>query len=78
MENVSKALIMAGGVLIALLILAALTYMWTSSSQLFIQEERTQLAEQIKDNRSNYDVNEISWILTVMYLDSIRELFIIR
>ena len=57
MENAAKALIMAGSILIAVLIIGVLVYMWASSSQMLKQNEKTQLAQQItnmKDTTGNY------------------------
>lgn len=55
MENASKALIMAGSIMIAILIISVLVYMWASSSEMFKQNERTQLAEQITIFNNEYE-----------------------
>ncbi len=55
MENASKALIMAGSILIALMIVGVLIYMWASSSELFKQNESAELAEQIKMFNLEYE-----------------------
>lgn len=55
MENAAKALIMAGSMLIAMLIIGVLVYMWASSSELFNQNEKTELAEQIVAFNNEYE-----------------------
>lgn len=55
MENAAKALIMAGSILIAVLIIGVLVYMWASSSQMLKQNEKTQLAQQITTFNNEYE-----------------------
>lgn len=55
MENASKALIMAGSILIAIMIVGVLVYMWASSSDLLKQNQRTELAEQIQAFNLEYE-----------------------
>lgn len=56
MENASKALVMAGGVLIAIMIIATLMYMFnqsaTYSSELELQEKKEQIAKYNKEYES--------------------------
>lgn len=55
MENASKALLIAGGVLIALLIIALLVYSFGSMGSYFKQEESTQKAEQLADFNNQFE-----------------------
>lgn len=55
MENASKALLMAGGILIAVLIIGLLVYMFNSSSQLFKTSEDIEQLEQIVAFNKEYE-----------------------
>lgn len=55
MENASKALLMAGGIIIAVLIIALVVYMFNSSSSLKQNSEDVKLAEQIADFNQEYE-----------------------
>lgn len=55
MENASKALLMAGGILIALLIVALLVYSFGSMSSYFTQNEKEQEAEQLEAFNKQYE-----------------------
>ena len=47
MENASKALLMAGGILIALLVIALFTYMFTSAGDLFQTDKEIEETEEL-------------------------------
>lgn len=55
MENASKALLMAGGVLIAILILSLLVYMATTTSRLAEAQDEKTLAQQTAAFNSEYE-----------------------
>lgn len=55
MENASKALLMAGGILIAILVIGVALYMFDSSSFLFQSSEDTELAKQIEAFNREYE-----------------------
>jgi oligoendopeptidase F len=55
MENASKALIMAGGILIAILILAILTYVWNSVGFFSTTVEEQKKLEQIAEFNKEYE-----------------------
>lgn len=55
MENASKALLMAGGILIALLILVLLVYSFGTMSGFFNSEEKKEEAEQLKLFNDQYE-----------------------
>lgn len=55
MENASKALLMAGGILIAILTIGLVAYLLNSSGQLLQGEENTDLAEQIEAFNKEYE-----------------------
>ncbi len=55
MENASKALLMAGGILIALLIIALLVYSFGSMNSYFTEDEKEQEAEQLEVFNKQYE-----------------------
>lgn len=55
MENASKALLIAGGILIALLIIALLVYSFGSMSGYFSSEETKEEAEQLEAFNKQYE-----------------------
>ena len=55
MENASKALIMAGGILISIMIIGVLIYMWSSSSEWAKQNHKVELSEQIMAFNNQYE-----------------------
>lgn len=55
MENASKALLMAGGVLIAVLIISLFVYMFTSASSMFQTEEDVERAQEIEEYNKQYE-----------------------
>ena len=55
MENASKALLMAGGILIAILVIGVVIYMFNSSSFLFKSSEDIERAEQIEAFNREYE-----------------------
>lgn len=55
MENASKALLMAGGILIAVLVIGVVAYMFNSSGFLFQSSEDIELAEQIAAFNKEYE-----------------------
>lgn len=55
MENASKALIMAGGILLAVLILGLLMYMWTSVGDYTTQAEEQKKKEQLVTFNKQYE-----------------------
>lgn len=55
MENASKALLMAGGVIIAILIIGLVTYMFNGSSRLKKASEDTELVQQIAAFNKEYE-----------------------
>ena len=56
MENASKALLMAGGVLIAILIIALLVYSFGTMGGYFDTENKEELAKQLKVFNDQYEV----------------------
>lgn len=54
MENMSKALLMAGGVLIAILVISLFAYMFTSMSGVFQSKEDIKYAEEIEEYNKEY------------------------
>lgn len=55
MENASKALMMAGGILIALLIITLLVIMFTSMSDIFKSEDEIKRIEEIEAYNKEYE-----------------------
>lgn len=55
MENASKALIIAGGILISILILSVLVYSFGNISQYFSSEEKVQQTEQLTTFNNQYE-----------------------
>ncbi len=55
MENASKALLMAGGVLIAVLIISLFVYMFTSASSMFQTEEDIERTQEIEEYNKQYE-----------------------
>ena len=55
MENASKALVMAGGVLIAVLILGMFIYTYRSMSQYFTESEQIEVTEQLTAFNKQYE-----------------------
>lgn len=55
MENASKALLMAGGILIAILVIGLVVYMFNTSSNLKKTSEDTELVEQIAAFNKEYE-----------------------
>lgn len=55
MENASKALLIAGGILIALLVIALVVYSFGSMSGFFTNEEKKEEAEQLKAFNDQYE-----------------------
>ena len=55
MENASKALLMAGGVLIAVLIISLFIYMLTSSSSMFQTEADVEKIKEIEEYNKQYE-----------------------
>ncbi len=55
MENASKALLMAGGILIAILVIGLVVYMFNASSSLKKESEDTKLIEQIEAFNKEYE-----------------------
>lgn len=55
MENASKALLMAGGVLIAVLIISLFVYMFTSASSMFQTEEDVERIQEIEEYNKQYE-----------------------
>lgn len=55
MENASKALLMAGGILIAILVIGVVIYMFNSSSQLFKTSKDIEKEEQIEAFNREYE-----------------------
>lgn len=55
MENASKALLMAGGVLIAIIILSLIVYMGTTTSRLAKTQDEKTLAEQTEAFNKEYE-----------------------
>ena len=56
MENASKALLMAGGILIALLILTLIVYLTTSTSRVANYQDERREAEQLSEFNRSYEV----------------------
>ena len=56
MENASKALLIAGGILLAILILSALVFMFSSVRNFSESQEEKTLAEQTAKFNAEYDV----------------------
>lgn len=54
MENAAKALIIAGGILIAILILSLLVYAFSTNRKMAMQQEKIRLAEQAAEFNSGY------------------------
>lgn len=54
MENASKALLMAGGVLIAVLVIGLFVYMFTSMSGVFQSQEDIEYAKEIEEYNKEY------------------------
>lgn len=63
MENASKALLIAGGILLAILILSALIFMFTSVKDFSSMQEQKALAKQTAKFNAEYD----AYNKTVMY-----------
>lgn len=63
MENASKALLMAGGILLAILILSAFVFMFSSAKNFSASQDAKILEEQIKAFNSEYE----AYNKTVMY-----------
>lgn len=55
MENASKALLMAGGVIIAVLIISLFIYMFTSASSMFQTEEDVERIQEIEEYNKQYE-----------------------
>lgn len=55
MENASKALLMAGGILLAMMILALLVYVATSMSSMAGSQDRRIEAKQLEDFNKTYE-----------------------
>ncbi|MCI9286875.1 MAG: hypothetical protein HFJ57_02665 [Clostridia bacterium] len=55
MENASKALMIAGGVLIALMIITLLVYMFTSMSDVFKSEDEIKRIEELEAYNKEYE-----------------------
>ena len=55
MENASKALIIAGGILIAVLLLGVLMYSFANSSEFFNQEQANKQTEQLTTFNNQYE-----------------------
>lgn len=55
MENASKALLMAGGVIIAVLIISLFVYMFTSASSMFQTEEDVERIQEIEEYNKQYE-----------------------
>lgn len=55
MENASKALYIAGGVLISILILSALVMMWGNTSTMFNSQEKVKASEQVQAFNTEYE-----------------------
>ncbi len=55
MENASKALLMAGGILIAIIILSIIVYMGTTTSRLAKSQDEKVLAEQTAEFNAQYE-----------------------
>ena len=55
MENMAKALYIAGGVLIAIIVLSALVIMWGNSSELFNTQEKVKATEQVQAFNTEYE-----------------------
>lgn len=55
MENASKALLMAGGILIALLIISLFVYMFTSASDIFETKENIERTAEIEEYNKQYE-----------------------
>ena len=58
MENATKALIMAGGILLALIILAAFTYLMGQMSITAKEQDRVKLLEQVSEFNKQYEAYE--------------------
>lgn len=70
MENASKALLMAGGILIALLILSALVIFFTNLAEYQTNQDNSKLATQIAEFNDQYEpYNKEN--LTLMELKSV-------
>lgn len=54
MENASKALIIAGGILLAMMILALMVYLGTSITDMAESEDKRTLAEQTEEFNKSY------------------------
>lgn len=63
MENASKALLMAGGILLAILILSAFVFMFSSVKNFSASQDAKALEDQIKAFNSEYE----AYNKTVMY-----------
>lgn len=55
MENASKALIMAGGILISILIIGVVVYMFSTSSGLFTNKQTEEEIRQLKEFNDQYE-----------------------
>lgn len=55
MENAAKALYIAGGVLISVLIMSALVIMWGNTSELFKTEDSVKIAKQAQAFNTEYE-----------------------
>ena len=63
MENASKALIMAGGVLLTIMIVSILMYSWRSYTEFKAEQDRISMIENTKkfnEQFSNYDREDVS------------------
>lgn len=63
MENASKALLMAGGILLAILIISAFVFMFSSAKNFSASQDAKTLEDQIKAFNSEYE----AYNKTVMY-----------
>lgn len=63
MENASKALLIAGGILLAILIMSALVFMFSATKNFSTSQEAKTLAKQISEFNSEYE----AYNKTIMY-----------
>lgn len=63
MENAAKALLIAGGILLAILIMSALVFMFSATKNFSASQEAKTLAKQISEFNSQYE----AYNKTIMY-----------
>lgn len=65
MENASKALLMAGGILLALILLTAFVYLFGQVSQNAKEQDRLQQMEQINEFNAQYEAYQRNLLIGV-------------